>query len=137
MSLTPKDGWTALQAQPVGKPMAKANGVPRQYGNFSHAEGGLGPEIGFARALVAREKKPLAVFKAAFSGTGLRTDWNPEDPGPDGACYRALPRKTMEGQCVGKEKGITLRLRALVWVQGESDANATDAPNYAGRSLAP
>jgi hypothetical protein len=126
-------GWKTLQAQPVGRPMAKDQGVPRQYGNFSHAEGGFGPEIGFARALRAKEKKPLAILKVAFSGTGLRTDWNPEDMGPSGACFRALFSETRSGLSMAREKGIELRLRALVWVQGESDANAKDAPVYAER----
>jgi lysophospholipase L1-like esterase len=125
-------GWTTLQAQPVGTPMGKDKGVTRQYGNFSHAEGGFGPEIGLARTLRAREpKKPLAVLKAAFSGTGLRADWNPEDAGPGGACYRALVEETKKGLAKAKEGGIELRIRALVWVQGESDANAKDAPVYA------
>ena len=125
--------WTTLQAQPVGTPMAKDKGVPRQYGNFSHAEGGFGPEIGFARALVAREKKPLAVLKAAFSGTGLRSDWNPEDAGAGGTCYRALVKEVRNGIASARGKRIEFRLRALVWVQGESDANAKDAPVYAER----
>ena len=30
-----------------------------------------------------------------------------------------------------KDRGILLRPRALVWVQGESDANPKDAPQYA------
>lgn len=124
-------GWTTLQAQPVANPMPKVNGVPRQYGNFSHAEGGFGPEVGVARTLRAREKKPLAMLKAAFSGTGMRTDWNPDDAGSGGACYRALLAETKNGIATAAEKGIELRIRALVWVQGESDANAKDAPEYA------
>jgi lysophospholipase L1-like esterase len=125
-------GWTTLQAQPIGRPMAKDKGVPRQYGNFSHSEGGFGPEIGAARTLQAREpKRALAVLKAAFSGTGLRADWDPEDPGPAGACYRALVEETKKGLAKAKENGIELRPRALVWVQGESNANGKDAPVYA------
>lgn len=126
-------GWTTLQAQPVGTPMPKASGVPRQYGNFAHAEGGFGPEVGLARTLRAREKKPLAILKAAFSGTGLRTDWNPDDAGSGGACYRALVEETKRGLATAAEKKIDLHIRALVWVQGESDANANDAPAYAER----
>lgn len=123
-------GWTTLQAQPRGNPMAKDAGVARQYGNFSHAEGGFGPEIGFARTLTAREKKPLAVVKVAFSGTGMRTDWNHNDAGPGGACYRALVEETRTALAKAAEKGMDLKIRALVWVQGESDANEKDAPEY-------
>lgn len=124
-------GWTTLQAQPLGTPMPKTDGVPRQFGNFSHAEGGFGPEFGVARTLYAKQKKPLAVLKAAFSGTGMRTDWNHADAGAGGACYRALVEEAKNGIAKAAEKGISLRLRALVWVQGESDANAKDAPVYA------
>ena len=126
--------WTHLQPQPKGTPMSKqeATGArsARQYGNFAKPEGGFGPEIGFARAWRAKRGKPLAIVKAAFSGTGMRTDWNPADPGPAGACYRALVTETKAAVAAAKERGITLRLRALLWVQGESDANAADAANY-------
>lgn len=65
--------WTHLQPQPLGNPMLPKEG--RQYGNFAQAEGGFGPKIGFARELLAKEPgKKLAIVKAAFSGTGLRTD---------------------------------------------------------------
>ncbi|NBR84832.1 MAG: hypothetical protein EB141_04545 [Verrucomicrobia bacterium] len=120
---------TALQAQPKGTPMEKGK-MARQYGNFSGAAGGFGPEMGFARALFAKEKKPLAVVKAAWSGTGMAQDWNPADAGPGGSCYRALVAETKAALAAAKAQGITLRPRALAWVQGESDANATSAPRY-------
>jgi lysophospholipase L1-like esterase len=39
--------------------------------------------------------------------------------------------ETKKGVAKANENNIELRLRALVWVQGESDANASDAPAYA------
>lgn len=124
--------WTTLRAQPVGNPLPKkGEGLPpRQYGNFGKPEGGFGPEIGFARALRAMGAPQFAIVKAAFSGTGMRTDWNQADPGPQGACYRALIEEVKAARAAAKEKGITLKPRALLWVQGESDANPKDAPNY-------
>ena len=121
--------WTHLQPQPKGSPAPKTKG-PRQYGNFAGATGGFGPEIGFARGLAAKEKKPLAIVKVAWSGTGMAQDWNPADPGPGGSCYRALVAETRAAIAAAKAQGITLRLRALAWVQGESDANANAAPRY-------
>lgn len=120
---------TALQAQPKGTPMEKSK-MARQYGNFSGATGGFGPEMGFARALFAREKKPLAVVKGAWSGTGMAQDWNPADAGPGGSCFRALVAEVKAAVAAAQAQGITLRPRALAWVQGESDANATAAPRY-------
>ncbi|MBI5395389.1 MAG: hypothetical protein HZA91_08860 [Verrucomicrobia bacterium] len=120
--------WTHLQPQPRGNPMQPRQG--RQYGNFAQADGGFGPEIGLARALHAREGRRLAIVKAAFSGTAMAQDWNPADPGDGGSCYRALVAETKAAIAAAKARDITLRLRALAWVQGESDANATAAPLY-------
>lgn len=121
--------WTHLQAQPLGNPMKPKQG--RQYGNFAQPEGGFGPEIGFARTLYACEQTPLAVVKAAFSGTGLRRDWNHSDEGEGGACYRALVAEVRTAVDAAKKNGIVLRPRAFAWVQGESDANANDSSVYA------
>jgi len=130
--------WTHLQAQPVGNPIqrdskdgaAAGPNLARQYGNFRKPEGGFGPEMGLARELHRKENKPLAIIKVAFSGTGMRTDWNPQDAGDGGACYRALVEETKAAIAAAHGQGVDFRLRALVWVQGESDANAQDAPDY-------
>lgn len=122
--------WTHLKPQPLGNPKRPKQG--RQYGNFAQPEGGFGPEVGLARTLYAKEQKPLAIVKAAFSGTSLKRDWNPKDPGEGGSCYRALVSETQSAILAAKkQKGVTLRPRALVWVQGESDANAQNANRYA------
>ena len=121
--------WTHLQAQPLGNP--KKPRQYRQYGNFAHPDGGFGPEINFARTLYARENKPLAVIKVAFSGTGLRRDWDHTDPGEAGDCYRSLISETRAAIQAAKKDGIDLRPRAFGWVQGESDANANDSAIYA------
>ena len=75
--------WTQLQPQPLGNPKKPRQG--RQYGNFAQAEGGFGPEIALARALHKQQGRKLAVIKAAFSGTGIRKDWNHHDPGDAGS----------------------------------------------------
>lgn len=121
--------WTHLQPQPLGNPKRPKEG--RQYGNFAQEEGGFGPEIGLARTLHAQTERPLAIVKVAFSGTGLRQDWNPNDPGDGGSCYRAMIEEVHAAIKAGREQGITLKPKALAWIQGESDANARDAANYA------
>ncbi len=135
--------WSQLQPQPRGAPLETPTAearkqTPRQYGNFKHPAGGFGPEMGFARELRAREGRPLAILKVAFSGTDVARDWNPEETGAVGACYRALRDEAQAAIAAARAQGVTLRLRALLWVQGESDANRTDAPVYAeslGRML--
>lgn len=122
--------WVTLQPQPRGTPNPDRK-QPRQYGNFAHADGGFGPEMGLARTLMkSQPERKLAIVKAAWSGTGMRTDWNPDDAGPGGSCYRGLVAEVKAATAAAKASGITLRPRAIVWVQGESDANPRDSASY-------
>ncbi len=126
--------WTHLQFQPRTEAMSgdAAKKTGRQYGNFNKkSKGGFGPEIGMVRTLATKESHSLAVIKTAFSGTSVAGDWNVELPGQADPCYRAMIDETKAALADAKQKGVTLRPRALVWVQGESDANAKDAPVYA------
>jgi len=131
--------WTTLRPQPLGQPLSRESAAAtnpphpdakRQYGNFAKAEGGFGPEMTFARALAAGAPRPLAVLKVAFSGTSVAKDWDPALQDPDGACYDALVDEYRKAIAAATTKGITLRPRAMVWVQGESDATADHAPRY-------
>ncbi len=125
--------WTTLQFQPRTPAMEgdAAKKLGRQYGNFNKkSKGGFGPEIGMVRTLTTKETRPLAVIKTAFSGTSVAADWNVGLPGKADACYRAMIDEAKAAIASAKSKDITLRPRAFVWVQGESDANAKDAPAY-------
>ena len=131
--------WTTLQFQPrtPAKPAVDGKKLPRQYGNFNlKTKGGFGPEIGMVRTLKTKESRPLAVIKTAFSGTSVAGDWNVGRPGQADACYRAMIEEAKAAMAAAKDKGVTLRPRAFVWVQGESDANAKDAPAYAANLTA-
>jgi len=126
--------WTTLQFQPRTPAMSgdAAKKTGRQYGNFNKkTKGGFGPEIGMVRTLSTRESRPLAVIKTAFSGTSVAGDWNVGLPGKADACYRAMIDEAKAANVAAKAKGVTLRPRAFVWVQGESDASAKDSPAYA------
>lgn len=131
--------WTTLRPQPIGKPLSRESAAAtnpphpdakRQYGNFAKTEGGFGPEITFARMVAAGAPRPLAVLKVAFSGTSVAKDWGPALQDPDGGCYDALVDEYREAITSATTKGIILRPRAMVWVQGESDATAEHAPRY-------
>ena len=125
--------WTTLHFQPrtPAKPVADGKKPGRQYGNFNlKTKGGFGPEIGMVRTLATKESRPLAVIKTAFSGTSVAGDWNVGLPGKADPCYRAMIDEAKAAIASAKSKDITLRPRAFVWVQGESDANAKDAPAY-------
>jgi len=128
---TSSQSWRRLQVQPLGNPKLPRDGRNRQWGNFSHPDGGFGPEIGMARTLMKRQpKRRLAIVKAAFSGTGIRRDWDPKSNTESGSCYRALLKETRDAIKAAGAKGITLKIRALVWVQGESDANPANVAHY-------
>jgi hypothetical protein len=135
-SISSRDKWSVLSAQPIGNPGPKSE--PRQYGNFSNPSGGFGPEISFARKIKRRDQRmgkerELAVVKVAFSGTSVADDWDPTGEDKRGACYRALVEEVRAAQSLAEAEGMTVNFRGLVWVQGESDANANDAPKYAQR----
>ena len=73
-------------------------------------------------------------MKAAWSGTSLGQDWNHTSTGGAGSCYRAMVSETKAAIAAAQLKSITLRPRALAWLQGESDANAKAAPLYEAAS---
>jgi len=126
--------WTTLQFQPRTPAMPAVDGkkVARQYGNFNlKSKGGFGPEIGMVRTLATKESRPLAVIKTAFSGTSVAADWNVGLPGKADPCYRAMIDEAKAAIASASGQGLTLRPRAFVWVQGESDANVKDSPVYA------
>lgn len=128
---TGNQAWSYLQPQPRGNPNPDKK-IPRQYGNFAEPDGGFGPEIGFGRTLLSQHGAGFAILKVAFNGTELGADWNPADSGEKGACYRALVEECRAGIADARNHGIVMKPRALIWVQGESDANARNASAYAG-----
>ena len=118
--------WTTLQPQPLGSPKPK-DSQPRQYGNFAQSEGGFGPEIGMARAILTkRPEAQIAIFKVAFSGTSLISDWN-----SDADCWKAFVDQYKKAVAAATADNVVLHPKGLVWVQGESDANPANAPRYA------
>ncbi|MDF1756504.1 MAG: sialate O-acetylesterase [Verrucomicrobiales bacterium] len=126
--------WTTLGPAPKGEPMPKEKGDARQYGNYSNDSGGFGPEIGFCQSILSkRPESKIAILKVAFSGTGIQTDWNPDAESDPDSCYRALVHEMKLASAAADQDGILLNLKALLWIQGESDANAQDAKHYADR----
>ncbi len=121
-------GWTTLRSQPLGDPIKPRKG--RQYGNFGKPEGGFGPEVGFAREWLKHSTNRLAVVKAAFSGTGIRKDWDHSKRNEETNCYGALLREYRQSLTAAAEQGIGFRVIGFLWIQGESDAKAEDAPHY-------
>jgi len=120
--------WTHLQSQPSSASVPSGLNDP-PVGNFRSERGGFGPEMELGRRLRREQGRPLAILKVAWNGTSLRRDWSTEGDG--GAAYRALIVEWQSATRAALSDGIELRPRALVWLQGESDASPQDIPVYA------
>ena len=87
-----------------------------QAGHFS--SGPFGPEITFARALLKTKLKP-AIFKYSKGGSSLKTDWkSPNQSGLYDDMVASLEMAIYELE----SQGHTVTPRAIIWIQGESDA---------------
>ncbi len=105
--------WTRLQAQG---------------GRFP--KGHFGPEITFARALKGAGFNP-AIFKCSLGSTGLSRDWRA--PG-EGGLYDKMIVEFRSAIAQLEKEGCAVKVRAFVWVQGESDAETDDlAADYQRR----
>jgi hypothetical protein len=125
---TSKHQWTSLQAQPDQTQILSPEIKPLNR-NFQSPEGGFGPEIGLARTLLRQQPgQPLAIIKIAYNGTSV-TEWQ-RPVGKKFNCYQALVSETKLAIREAEKKGLTMRLRALIWVQGESDGNNLYAGQY-------
>lgn len=92
------DGWVALQ--PV--------------------DGVVGPELTFAREVLAHTEGPLAIVKVAAGGTSLGLDWNPDHPG--GFQLYPLALATVREALADLDRQrLKWRLEGFVWHQGEND----------------
>lgn len=87
-----------------------------QNGRFSR--GHFGPEITFARTLKSQGYSP-AIFKFAMSSSSLDHTW--KRPGQDGL-YDRMTRSLEQAIRKLRKAGHRPRLRALIWIQGETDA---------------
>ena len=77
------------------------------------------PALAFARTVMNRLHVPVGLITAALGGSPLRS-WHPEE---DGVLYRAMLRRLDAVGDVGN----------ILWYQGCSDGNDTDAPVYLAR----
>lgn len=93
------------------------SGLGAQQGNFP--SGHFGPEVTFARLLRGVGLAP-AVFKYSLGSTSLAADW--KAPGA-GGMYDGMVAELARALANFEQAiGMPIRIRALVWIQGESDA---------------
>ncbi len=87
-----------------------------QAGHFR--AGHFGPEVSFARNALYARYKP-AIFKYSSGGSSLKTDW--KAPGHHGM-YDDMVANLKRAIAELKAQGYTVIPRAIIWIQGESDA---------------
>jgi hypothetical protein len=94
--------WETLTAQP---------------GHFR--SGHFGPEITFGRSLLKTGHTP-AIYKYSLGGSSLKLDW--KAPGQKGI-YDNMIASLKSAINNLKAQGHTVTPRAIIWIQGESDAD--------------
>ena len=85
--------------------------------------GHFGPEISFARALTQAAGDSVAILKFSLGGTGLSMDW--KRPG-EGGLYDQLGLEYNQAISLLRENETVPEPRALIWIQGESDAETPE-----------
>jgi len=89
-----------------------------QKGHFK--KGHFGPEITFSRALFKNKHLRPAIFKYSSGGTSLKKDWKTAGKG---GLYDDMTRNLKKAIKELEAQGHKVTPRAIVWIQGESDAD--------------
>jgi len=92
-----------------------------QWGRFP--SGHFGPEVSFARLALRNGFQP-AIFKYSKESTSLEMDW--KSPGQKGL-YDDFTETLCYAIADLKKSGYTVKIRGLIWVQGENDAKTKDS----------
>jgi len=94
-----------------------------QAGHF--AKGHFGPEVTFSRQM-KRSKLTPAIFKYSFGSSNLRDVW--KAPG-EGGLYDKMTSQLQHAIKQLESQGHKVNVRALIWIQGESDADTDKLAN--------
>jgi hypothetical protein len=94
-------------------------------------KGHFGPEVTFSRLLI-NDSYNTAVFKYSLGSTSLAYDW--KTPGENGM-YDQMVAELKKAVILLHEQGHKVTLRALVWIQGESDAESKELADEYGDKL--
>jgi hypothetical protein len=101
----------------------------------------FGPELGFGVELRKRyPSRKLAIVKHAHSGSDLHSDWAPGASSSDrsgwGPQYIAFVATVTPALAALRARGLHPMVRAMLWQQGENDADSPGAANDYGKNLA-
>jgi len=116
--------WLCCSVDRVHNPNV---GIPA---DESHAEWhrtrnkGAGLGLAFAKTLVQETAVPIGLVPCAHGGTSM-TQWDP--------ALSHLGGDSLYGSMLRRFHAVGARVRGVLWYQGESDANPSDAPLFAER----
>ncbi len=93
-----------------------------------HSEYTFGPELGIAETVSGGNVYgKVFIVKYAYGGTRLTDRWRSPSSGQSGDLYRGAVEYTHSMLEKIKQSGLNPSVKAICWMQGESDADA-DAP---------
>lgn len=95
------------------------------------AKGHFGPEVTFGRCLVEAGFTP-AIFKFSLGSTSLAEDW--KALGQNGM-YDHMIQELIKARALLQAQGHSVKVRGLVWIQGESDAGTRASAEGYGKRL--
>lgn len=120
----------------------KANWQPLQVGVNTRCENfadptAFGAEASLFVSLQKQKKTRRLVYKQGQGGTSLAVDWKPVVPyaGGAGSRYAQFTEWLGLAAAQAKERGDSLDLKAILWMQGETDAEAEASANAYGENL--
>ena len=91
----------------------------------------FGPEVGIAEIVNKKNyKKPIFIIKYTFGGTALRDVWMSPRSGWAGVLYRGMVNYVNDKMTALKNMGCQPVLKAICWMQGESDSDKDSYYQY-------
>ncbi len=105
-------------------------GVNTRCENFADPTG-FGAEVSLFASLQKRKKTRRLLYKQGQGGTSLAVDWKPVVPyaGGAGARWAQFSEWLPLAAAQAKELGYSLDLKAILWMQGETDAETEASAN--------
>jgi len=97
---------------------------------WSFTSGGFGPEQAASRLL--SQHGPISIVKFAVSGTNLYRQWS---PATRGALYDQLLERVRNATLALAQQGLAGSVKALFWMQGESDTDTLAHANAYAANL--
>ncbi len=108
--------------------------TPRVWRTFAPLGANWGPDLIVARSFYMATGIPPFIYKFCWGSTSAACDWNPVPCGKDIYTKWLIEFKIRVDLLI--EMGYDVRVLAIFWTQGESDAFPSSAPNYGVNAFA-